>query len=102
MKAIDLINSIHPLLLERVRLGIMVTLIDSEKPLEFNVLLEALNLSKGNLSSHAQKLEEEKLIKVTKAFVDRKPKTTYECTELGRKEIKNYLKKIEQVLTSRK
>lgn len=99
MKPIDLINSINPLLMDRVRLGIMVTLVNSVKAVEFNVLLEVLDLTKGNLSSHAQKLEEAKLIKVTKEFVDRKPRTSYVCTELGKKEIKNYLKQIEQILT---
>jgi DNA-binding MarR family transcriptional regulator len=101
MKPMDLINSINPLLLDRVRLGIMVMLVNADKPLEFNVLLEALDLTKGNLSSHSQKLEEAKFIKVTKEFVDRKPRTTYQCTEHGRTEIKNYLKKIEQILTSK-
>lgn len=95
----ELINSINPLLHDRVRLAIMVTLVNADKPIEFNILLEALSLTKGNLSSHSQKLEEAKLIKVTKEFVDRKPRTSYVCTELGRKEIKNYLKQIEQILT---
>ncbi|MBY0554706.1 transcriptional regulator [bacterium] len=99
MKPIDLINSINPLLHDRVRLGIMVTLVSADKPVEFNILLDALDLTKGNLSSHSQKLEEAKLIKVTKEFVDRKPRTSYACTDLGRKEIKNYLKQIEHMLT---
>lgn len=98
MKAIDLINSINPLLMDRVRLGIMVTLVNSDNPVEFNILLEVLDLTKGNLSSHTQKLEEAKLIKITKVFVDRKPRTSYVCTELGKKEIKNYLKQIERIL----
>ena len=98
MKSIDLINAINPLLLDRVRLGIMVTLVNSEKPIEFNILLEILDLTKGNLSSHIQKLEEAKLVQVTKEFIDRKPKTTYQCTDFGRTEIKNYLKNIEQIL----
>lgn len=101
MKPIDLINSINPLLLDRVRLGIMVTLVNADKPIDFNMLLEALDLTKGNLSSHSQKLEEAKLIKVTKEFVDKKPRTTYQCTDYGKTEIKNYLKKIEQILTSK-
>ena len=102
MKTMELINSINPLLHDRVRLAIMVTLVNADKPIEFNILLEALSLTKGNLSSHSQKLEEAKLIKVTKEFVDRKPRTSYVCTELGRKEIKNYLKQIEQILIQSK
>lgn len=97
-KTIDLINTINPLLLDRARLGIMVTLVNAKESVDFNFLIEALDLTKGNLSSHCQKLEEGQLIKVIKTFVDKKPKTTYECTNLGRQEIKNYLKQIESVL----
>lgn len=99
MKSIDVVNEIHPLLYDRVRLALMVTLINLTRPVEFNVLLEALNLTKGNLSSHTQKLEEAELIQIRKEFVEKKPKTTYVCTELGRNELKKYLLSIEKLLT---
>ncbi|MGZ3743344.1 MAG: transcriptional regulator [Pseudobdellovibrionaceae bacterium] len=98
----DFLNKTHSLLSDRVRMSIMASLASSKTPVEFSVLLEQLNLTKGNLSSHIQKLEEARLILVKKEFVERKPKTTYECTLLGRKEILNYLSKIELLLKQAK
>ncbi|MGZ6398914.1 MAG: transcriptional regulator [Bdellovibrio sp.] len=98
----DFLNTTHVLLSDRVRMSIMASLASSKKPVEFSALLEQLNLTKGNLSSHIQKLEEAGLIAVKKEFVERKPKTTYECTILGRKEILNYLSKIELLLKQTK
>jgi DNA-binding MarR family transcriptional regulator len=41
------------------------------------------NLSWGNLSSHASKLEEAGYIKIEKMFRDKKPVTILEITEKG-------------------
>ena len=76
----------------------MATLAAAKEPVDFATMLDSLNLTKGNLSAHAQKLEEAKLIRVRKEFVGRKPRTTYVCTERGRSEVKNYLSKVEQLL----
>jgi len=86
------------LLSERVRLGIMAALATAEEPMDFGSLLERLGLSKGNLSAHAQKLEEAGLIEVRKEFVGRKPRTTYACTEKGRAEMRSYLARVEELL----
>lgn len=98
MKPIELITGTHPLLADRVRLAIMATLVAATKPVDFNTLLEHLDLTKGNLSSHLRKLEDGGLIKVTKSFVDRKPKTTYRCTARGRHAIKQYVERVESIL----
>lgn len=102
MKAVELITQTHSLLADRVRLAIMATLAAANAPMEFASLRDTLELSKGNLSSHTQKLEQAGLIQVKKEFVGRKPKTTYLCTELGRNEIQNYLSKIETLLKQTK
>jgi len=92
----------HPLLSDRVRLSIMGVLASSEEPVSFNELLEALSLSKGNLSTHLKKLEDEKLVEVNKQFVDRKPRTDYVCTLKGREELNNYLEQIQKMLKQTK
>lgn len=102
MKPIELITQTNPILSDRVRLAIMLTLVSSAKPVEFISLLESLQLSNGNLSSHIQKLEDAKLLKVIKVFIGKKPKTSYSCTDLGRSEIKNYLTQIEKALKQTK
>ncbi len=86
------------LLSDRTRLAIMATLTSSEEPIDFNTLLEQLDLTKGNLSSHMRKLEDAKLIKVSKRFIDRKPKTTYVASTRGSLELKNYLTQIQNVI----
>jgi DNA-binding transcriptional ArsR family regulator len=90
--------AIHPLLADRVRLALMAALAASDDPIDFNTLLESLDLSKGNLSSHLRKLEEAELIIVNKSFVDRKPRTTYSCAGQGKEEISRYLSAVEKAL----
>ena len=90
----------NSLLAERARLAIIAILAASEEPVDFNTLLEKLELSKGNLSSHVRKLEEAKLLRVHKEFVDRKPRTTFECTALGRRELKDYLGRLDAMLAA--
>ena len=97
MKTSELLD-VHPLLFDRVRLSIMAHLSLAKAAVDFNALIEALGLTKGNLSTHVGKLESQGLIKIEKAFIGKKPHTTYRCTAKGKKEIKKYLSTIESVL----
>ena len=82
----------HPLLNDRVRLSILAALVSAKGDVPFAELLEVLQLSKGNLSSHMRKLEDEKLILVKKEFHNRKPRrTSLAITEKGQKELKAYV-----------
>lgn len=101
MKASDLLN-VNPLLVDRVRLTIMANLALLNEPIDFNTLLSDLNLTKGNLSTHLRKLEDSQLIEVKKEFLDRKPRTTYACTEKGKNELRDYLATVEAVLKNSK
>ena len=47
MKPSDLLTATHPLLSDRVRLAIMASLAAAEEPIDFNGLLESLELTKG-------------------------------------------------------
>ena len=96
MKSSEILN-INQILSDRSRLAIMAYCAANDK-VDFNTLLEATEMSKGNLSSHVRRLEEAGYIEVVKEFVDRKPKTTYSCTKEGKKELKIYLERIEKVL----
>lgn len=89
---------LHPLLSDRVRLGIMGVLASANGPVSFNELIEAMDLTKGNLSSHIKRLEEDGLLTVKKKFVDRKPRTTYECSDYGRETLNEYLVQVQQLL----
>ena len=56
------------------------------------------NLSWGNLSTHASKLEEAGYIQIDKQFRDKKPVTILEITSSGRKAFEEYKSAMKQVL----
>jgi DNA-binding HxlR family transcriptional regulator len=98
MKPVDLLTHTSPILADRVRLAIMATLAAAEEPVEFNALLNELQLTKGNLASHIRKLEQAGLLTVNKEFVDRKPRTSYRCTARGYRDLRSYLEQVEALL----
>ncbi|MFW9996055.1 MAG: winged helix-turn-helix domain-containing protein [Candidatus Odinarchaeota archaeon] len=56
------------------------------------------NLSWGNLSSHAAKLEEAGYIRIEKTFRNKKPVTILEITDEGRKAFDAYKNTMKEVL----
>ncbi len=93
MNPTDLNKIIH----ERVRLAIMSALA-TRGEVTFPELKEMLELSDGNLSVHAVKLEEHGLITIAKDFYARKPRTTFTITEEGRTQFRKYLSELERKL----
>ena len=85
------------LIYERVRLGIMSALAMNEQ-LSFNELKSLFDVSDGNLSAHARKLEEAGYVVCTKSFEDRRPKSQYRITAVGKKALLRYLEHIEAVI----
>jgi DNA-binding transcriptional ArsR family regulator len=85
------------LVYERVRLGIMSALAVREE-LTFTELKALFDVSDGNLSAHARKLEEAKYLTCTKSFESRRPKTSYRLTTLGRNALNRYLDHVEAVI----
>lgn len=94
--------NVNPLLADRARLAIMASLSLAGGPVDFNTLLEELELTKGNLSSHMRKLEDAELVTVRKEFVGRKPRTTYVCSRKGKAEMRHYLSTIEALLKAKR
>ena len=85
------------LVYERVRLGIMSALAVNEQ-LTFNELKSLFEVSDGNLSAHARKLEEAGYIACSKSFEGRRPKSEYRLTAVGRRALHRYLEHIEAVI----
>ncbi len=85
------------LVYERVRLGIMSALAVNEQ-LTFNELKALFDVSDGNLSAHARKLEEAGYIECEKSFAGRRPKSEYRLTPAGRQALYRYLDHIEAVI----
>lgn len=57
---------------------------------EFNFLLNATHLSKGNLSKQSSKLEEAGYIQIEKYFKGKVPATRYRITDQGRRALDAY------------
>ena len=85
------------LIYERVRLGIMSALAMNEQ-LTFNELKSLFDVSDGNLSAHARKLEEAGYVVCTKSFEARRPRSEYRITQVGKKALLRYLEHIEAVI----
>src|SRR6185437_9256085 len=85
------------LIYERVRLGIMSALAMNQQP-TFNELKSLFDVSDGNLSAHARKLEEAGYVVCTKSFEGRRPRSEYRITPVGKKALLRYLEHIEAVI----
>ena len=97
----EIISNLNKVFESRIRLGIMSVLMVNDS-VDFNTLKELLDTSDGNLSSHLSSLEKNKLIKITKQFIGKKPNTRYEATETGRKAFKDHLDYLDKLLKSQK
>jgi DNA-binding transcriptional ArsR family regulator len=89
--------SVDRLIYERVRLGIMSALAVRNE-VTFNELKSLFDVSDGNLSAHARKLEDAKYLITTKSFEARRPKTVYRITQRGRDALNRYLDHVEAVI----
>ena len=91
--AVELDKLIH----ERVRLAI-VSALAGARSMSFNELKATLDITDGNLSVHARKLEEAGLVACDKTFVDRVPHTAFKLTPAGRKALDAYLAHMEALI----
>lgn len=91
----------HPvtdqLIHERTRLAIVSSLAVNER-LSFNEFKSLLDVTDGNLSIHARKLEDAGYVLCEKSFEGRTPKTTFTLTDVGRKALRRYLDHMEQLI----
>jgi DNA-binding MarR family transcriptional regulator len=90
-------SSFDRLVYERVRLGMMSALAVREE-LTFSELKALFQVSDGNLSAHARKLEEARYVSCTKSFDGRRPKSVYRLTAAGRAALNRYLDHVEAVI----
>lgn len=90
-------KQLDDLICSRIRLAILSVLV-SVPEADFKFLKSKTKATDGNLSVHLKKLEDAEYLKVDKAFVDRKPKTTYKLSLKGKKAFKEYVKRLESLL----
>lgn len=83
----------------RVRLGVMSVLMVNDW-VNYGELKDLLGLTDGNLASHITALEKIEYVAVRKQFVGKKPLTSYQVTEKGRKAFKEHLDALERLIKS--
>jgi DNA-binding MarR family transcriptional regulator len=91
--------SLDPVIHEQVRLGIISALAVNDI-LSFNDLKKLLEITDGNLSVHARKLEDAGYVRCMKSFVGRQPRTEFKLTTTGRRALESYLEQMESVIRS--
>src|SRR5215469_3700354 len=89
--------SLDNLIHHRLRLGIVSALAATER-LTFNEIKALLKTTDGNLSAHARKLEDASYVTCVKGFDGRRPRTEYQLTALGRRELARYLTHMEALI----
>lgn len=95
----SIITDINKAFDHRIRLGIMSVLMVNESA-SFKELKEFLGTTDGNLASHAKALEKEAYVSVHKAFIGRKPNTSYRVTPKGKNAFKKHIQALENLLKS--
>lgn len=65
---------------------------------DFPTIKESLDVTEGNLASHAQKMEDAGAVEVNKQFVDRKPQTTYRLTEDGEAMFEDHIEVLDALI----
>ena len=91
------VTDIDKLIHEPVRLMIMANLFVLDSA-DFLFLMNRMELTFGNLSSHMKKLEDAGYIEVVKEFVGRKPHTMLRLTPEGREAFIEYRRRMGQFL----
>jgi DNA-binding transcriptional ArsR family regulator len=90
-----------PIVHERVRLAI-VSALAVHPVLSFAELKSLLELTDGNLSVHARKLEDAGYVACAKSFAGRVPRTAYRLTATGRRALDRYLGHMEALIRATK
>jgi DNA-binding MarR family transcriptional regulator len=92
----DSAPAFDPVLLSQARLGV-VSVLMTRPAATFSDLKALLGLTQGNLGVHLRKLEDAGYVRVTKAFVERKPRSTLKLTAKGRKAFLAHLATLERI-----
>ena len=90
------INGINKIVHEPVRLAIL-TVLSSAKEADFNFLLTALGVTRGNLATHINKLDAAGYVEIRKRFRGKIPHTSYRLTAQGRKQLENYWRAMDEI-----
>lgn len=68
--------------------------------LDFKTLKSLLDVTDGNLASHATALEKLNYIQIKKSFIGKKPNTKYSITTIGKNAFNRHLIGLAEILKS--
>lgn len=85
----------------RIRLQVMSILVVNDH-FDFAGLKDLLGVTDGNLASHLKALEKVGYIEVHKSFIDRKPNTQYEASDIGKKAFGKHIEALEFLIKQQK
>ena len=81
---------------EPARLRIMMMLSGVDKA-DFNFIVSTLEMTRGNLSSHMDRLEQAKYVEITKSYKGKIHHTSYRLTKIGKKALAKYWKTLDEI-----
>lgn len=90
-------STLDPIVHERVRLAMLCSLA-ANPALSFSELKRILDLTDGNLSVHARRLEAVGYVTSTKLVEGRTPRTEFRLTPAGRRALARYLDHMEAII----
>jgi predicted ArsR family transcriptional regulator len=93
----SLLENLNKAFENRIRLGIMSILMVNDWA-DFGTLKDTLGLTDGNLASHLTALEKQEYVVVRKGFIGRKPNTSFQASEAGRKAFQEHLDALESLI----
>lgn len=82
---------------EPARLLLMTSLF-SVKKTDFVFLLNSTGMSRGNLSVQMTRLAKRGLVEINKGFENNRPRTVYQITVNGKKALKRYKRRMQEIL----
>ncbi|WP_309618025.1 transcriptional regulator [Salinibacterium sp.] len=82
----------------RLRIVSALATLDLGESITFPRLLELLDMTAGNLSTHLRKLEDAEYVEVTKAHQGRTPVTYLELSKVGRRAFEDYTEALRALL----
>ena len=95
--------ALNKIIHERARLLILTFLAsNAKKEISFNVILDNLQFSSGNLSVQLRKLEQAGYVRIHKTFKDNKPYTTISITHQGSNALNRYVAEMEKLIKTLK
>ena len=93
----EFLEELNPLVHDPVRLALLSLLL-APKELPFRTIQEILGVGFGELNKHILKLSEASYLKISKTYVDTRPRRIITITSKGEKAVQAYANRVTKVI----